>query len=65
MKFKLIKIINGTYGYKKDGTGSVLPKTPSDPPFEVSEAEAKRLIALKVAEYADKEKQEKNPSPED
>ncbi|MCL1903993.1 MAG: hypothetical protein FWF94_06215 [Oscillospiraceae bacterium] len=50
----LIKIIQGTYGYRKSGKGAVTPKTPTDPPFEVSADEGKRLIELKVAEESKK-----------
>jgi len=49
---KMIKIICGTYGFRS-GNGILSPKTPRDPPFEVDDTEAKRLVALKVAEYAD------------
>lgn len=52
----LIRIINGTYGYRPllpNGKRSpyVMPKTSADRPFEVEEEEAKRLVALKVAAY--------------
>jgi len=45
-----IKIIKGVYGYKTKG--SVVPKSKNDEPFEVSEAEAKRLVDLGIAEIA-------------
>ncbi len=48
----LIHIINGTYGHYE---GEWLkPKTRLDPPFEVSDEEADRLVGLGVAEYATK-----------
>jgi len=47
-----IKIIRGTYGYKPNGSRILAPKTRNDPPFEVPEAEAKRLVELGVAAYA-------------
>lgn len=44
----LIHIINGTYGHYE---GEWLkPKSRTDPPFEVDDAEAERLVALGVAE---------------
>ncbi len=48
----LIHIINGTYGFNDDGF--IRPKTRQDDPFEVPDAEAKRLVELGVAEYATK-----------
>ena len=59
---KTIKIIGGAYGHRKDGTGSVCVKTSSDPPFEVDDKEAKRLVGLKVAKIAEKA-DEKPPKP--
>lgn len=47
----LIKIISGTYGHRPNGSKHPEPKRAGDPPFEVGEAEAKRLVALKVADY--------------
>ena len=58
----LIRIISGTYGYRpmilaSDGSVRmspyVVPKTPRDPPIEVTDAEAERLVKLGVAEYVD------------
>ena len=48
----LIQIINGTYGLNDDGF--IRPKTRQDGPFNVPDAEAKRLVELGVAEYATK-----------
>jgi hypothetical protein len=48
-----IRIINGTYGYRRPGSVGVTPKSKRDPPFEVEDAQAARLVALKAAEYAD------------
>ena len=48
---KLIKIINGTYGFRPQPY-VVEPKTPDDPPFEVSDEEAERLVGLGVAVVA-------------
>lgn len=50
---RYIKIINGTYGYRPNPKGSVRPKTANDEPFAVPDEEAKRLVQMKVAEYAD------------
>ena len=47
----LIKIINGTYGYKAPGSKHIDPKSAGDPPFEVDDAKAKRLVDLGVAVY--------------
>jgi len=58
-----IKIIRGTYGYKQNGNGSISPKTVKDPPFEVDEKEAERLIDMGVAAHADNEQDnEENPA---
>ncbi len=44
----LIKMTRGTYGLYENNT--VIPKTPKDKPFAVSEKEAERLVKLEVAE---------------
>ena len=56
----LIHIINGTYGHRPilpDGKRSehVVPSTRRDPPIDVDEKEAQRLVKAKVAEYVQKE----------
>lgn len=43
----LIKMTRGTYGLYENNT--VIPKTPKDKPFEVSDKEAERLVKLEVA----------------
>ena len=48
----LISIIKGNYGYN-DGR-IVRAKSPSDPPFEVSDSEAARLIGMGIAKAVDK-----------
>lgn len=48
---KLIKIINGTYGFRPQPYVVEL-KDAGDPPFEVSDEEAARLIDLGVAAIA-------------
>lgn len=45
---KQIKIINGTYGFRPQ-PHIVEPKTAEDAPFSVDDAEADRLVSLKVA----------------
>ncbi|MCL1866616.1 MAG: SAP domain-containing protein [Oscillospiraceae bacterium] len=50
---KTIQMIKHTYGYRKDGKGTVAPKTPKDPPFEVSDSEAERLVTAGVAKYTE------------
>jgi len=49
---KQIKIINGTYGFRPNPP-AVEPKTPDDGPFFVEDAEADRLVTLKVAVIVD------------
>ena len=49
---KQIKIINGTYGFRTE-PHVVEPKTADDAPFLVEDAEAARLVALKVAAIVD------------
>lgn len=49
---KQIKIINGTYGFRPE-PHVVDPKTADDAPFLVEDAEAARLVALKVAAIVD------------
>jgi hypothetical protein len=44
-----IKIIKGVFGYRNP-KGYLEPKTVADPPFEVSDSAAKRLVAQGVAE---------------
>lgn len=50
---KNVIITSGTYGYKPDGAKHVTPKSRADDPFPLPDAEADRLVALKVAEYVD------------
>jgi hypothetical protein len=49
----LIKIIKGTYGHQlpvvPGGKKTIVAKTSKDEPFEVSDAQAQRLIRLEVA----------------
>ena len=49
---KYVKIVNGIYGYKPEGSKHVEPKRPSDPAFLLDDREAERLVASKIAEYA-------------
>lgn len=50
---RTIRIVSGVYGHRPAGKKYVERKRASDPPFEVESKEAARLVALKVAEYAD------------
>lgn len=58
-----IKIIRGTYGFKHTENGVISPKTVKDPPFEVDNKEAERLIALGVAACAEKEQADNGGNP--
>jgi len=49
---KTIRIKQGSYGLSKPNSSGVITKTRTDPPFEIEDAEAERLIELGVAEYA-------------
>lgn len=48
-----IQIISGTYGLRVNSY-TVSRKTPDDPPFDVSDDEAKRLVGLGVARIVEK-----------
>jgi hypothetical protein len=50
---KTIKIISGIYGYRPAGSKVIEPKRAGDPAFQVEDAEAARLVSLKVAAYVD------------
>lgn len=52
----LIKIINGTFGYRPAGSRSIEPKQAGDPPFDVDEKQAQRLVALGVAALVEEPK---------
>ncbi len=58
-----IRITRGIYGFKQNG--NVLEKTASSTPFEVSDEEGKRLVALDVAEKVDDIDVEKDDSQEE
>ncbi len=47
----LIRITRGCYGYNNGSF--VRAKTPADPPFDVKDEEAERLISLGIAERTD------------
>lgn len=55
---RTIKIVNGVYGHKPAGSKFIDPKRTGDPPFEVEDARAAQLVAIKVAEYADIEEKQ-------
>lgn len=49
-----VRVINGTYGYKDPKSGYVTPVKAGDPPIEVTEEKARRLVdVLHVAEYVE------------
>ena len=50
---KNIRVIKGIYGYRKEGSNITTPKGKTDPAFEVSDDEAKRLVELGVAVVVD------------
>lgn len=45
-----VRMISGVYGYRPAGSKRVEAKRVGDPPFEVDDERAKRLVALGVAE---------------
>jgi hypothetical protein len=51
-----IRITSGTYGYRPNGSKVAKRVTCGDAPIDVSEKEAKRLIGMGVAVYADEVK---------
>lgn len=50
----MIKLISGVYGYKC-GNGSIVAKSPSDPPFSLSQKQENRLVTRGAAEYVNEE----------
>ncbi len=50
---KRIKIVVGTYGYRKDSTSPIEAINKNSEPIEVEDAEAERLVGLGVAKYVD------------
>lgn len=66
----LVKIVNGIYGHRPklaNGRMSeyVVPVSRYDPPINVDEEEAKRLVDAGVAEYAQKAPETAPAAPED
>ena len=49
----LVKIINGVYGHRPENSPYVIPVSVGDPAISVDDDEAKRLVDLGVAAYAD------------
>lgn len=49
----LVRIINGTYGHKKPESSGVIPISAGDPPIELDDEKARRLISIGVAESAE------------
>lgn len=52
---KRIKIITSVYGHRPAGSKYIQTKRAGDPPFEVEDEKAARLVAKGVAVYADAE----------
>lgn len=50
---RTIRIVSGVYGHRPAGGKYVERKRAGDPPFEIEEDKAARLVALGVAEYVD------------
>lgn len=48
----MIRIINGTYGYRNPETGAVEAKTAKSKPFSIDADRERELVAAGVAEYA-------------
>lgn len=46
---KKVKIVNGAYGYKPEGSFFTKVITANDPPIEVDDKEAERLVKIGVA----------------
>lgn len=53
---RTIRIVNGVFGHRPEGSKYIEPKQAGDPPFSVDDKQAARLVALKVAVYVDEEK---------
>lgn len=47
----LIKIVNGTYGYKAPGSKRIEPKNSGSPPFEIDDVKAEYLVEHGIACY--------------
>ena len=60
---KKINIVVGTYGYRKNDTSAVELIDKNSGPIEVSDAEAKRLIGLKIAVAAETKTATQTPTP--
>ena len=54
---RTIRIVSGVYGHRPAGNRYTERKRAGDPPFEIEEDKAARLVALGVAEYADAAKE--------
>lgn len=48
----MIKVVNGSYGYRNPATGIVEPKTAKSSPFSLSPEREKELVEAGIAEYA-------------
>lgn len=52
---KLIRIVNGTYGHKPEGSRFIIPTTAGDPPIMVSDEKARDLVEKRIAQYVAEE----------
>lgn len=52
---KLIRIVNGTYGHKPEGSRFIVPTTAGDPPIMVSDEKARDLVEKHIAQYVAEE----------
>lgn len=52
---KLIRIVNGTYGHKPEGSRGIIPTTAGDPPIMVSDEKARNLVEKRIAQYVAEE----------
>lgn len=52
---RLVKVINGIYGYGDTETGRRTAKTPNDAPFEETDVKAARFVKTGILAYAEAE----------
>lgn len=48
---KLVRIVNGTYGHKPEGSRFIIPTTAGDPPIMVPDEKACDLVQRGIAQY--------------
>lgn len=52
---KLIRIVNGPYGHKPEGSRFIIPTTAGNPPIMVSDEKARDLVEKHIAQYVAEE----------